>query len=482
MEAGPVKVPEHGELEARLFVGRDQVRCGGCDHASTAPIAVAPDRGRAQRGSGPVRVVVAAIGPGRGWWRRAAAKGGYPVVDRERAATYAVRQGLTQPRGRGSLLDIVGRLCGIQDQVSGSAFYAALARSEAVEPGDLRTELQETRRLVRTWTIRGTMHVIRTEDLPLFRAALLPDWETRWSVFLDHYATRDQRRTAAEATLEVLRDGPATRAELLERVGRTLGGATPWLAALFSGYGGVLKDLSYQGLIIHGPTRGRVGRAGGAPAASAPGDGTPGDGPGRSGEVSFVRTEDWLGSEPPASRPVDADTALSVLLTRYLRAYGPASVQDFAYWSGVTVARTRRALELAGDQIGPADLGPPAGSIRPGSLLDIEPPGGPGGPGGPAPLAFLPKFDSYVLAHRDKFYLEETYRREVFRAAADVAATVVASGVVVGTWRWQGSGSSRSVAPSLFGTRSPELVRLVGEEGSRLGLAGGPVPARPSRT
>ena len=404
------------------------------------------------------------------------AEGGVTVVDSQRAAAYAVRQGLIQPRGRESLCEIVGRLCGLQDQLAGGAYYAALARSEAVEPGDLQTELQETRHLVRTWTIRGTMHVIRTEDLPLFRAALLPDWETRWSVFLDHYATRDQRRTAAEAALVVLRDGPATRAELLERVGRTLGGAPPWLAALFSGYGGVLKDLSYQGLIIHGP--------------------------GRSGEVSFVRTEDWLASGPPASPPVDADTALSVLLTRYLQAYGPASVQDFAYWSGVTVARTRRALELAGDQIGPADLGPRAGSIGPGGLLDIRPPGGPGGPDGAAgkgglaesgsddhcppgpaaPVAFLPKFDSYVLAHRDKFYLEEPYRREVFRAAADVAATVVARGVVVGTWRWQGSGSSRSVAASLFGTRSPELVRLVGEEGSRLGLAGAQVSARLSRT
>jgi hypothetical protein len=436
------------------------------------------------------------------------------VIDNQRAAAYAVRQGLTQPRGRASLGDIVGRLCGIQDQVSGSAFYAALARSEAVEPGDLRRELEETRHLVRTWTIRGTMHVIRTEDLPLFRTALLPDWETRWSVFLDHYATRDQRRTAAEAALEVLRDGPATRAELLERVGRTLGGATPWLAALFSGYGGVLKDLSYQGLIIHGPTRGGAGRAGGVAPAAAPGDGTPGDGPGRSGEVSFVRTEDWLGSGSPASPPADADAALSVLLTRYLQAYGPASVQDFAYWSGVTVARTRRALELVGDQVGPAAPGLRADSIGPGGLLDIEPrpgpdgqsgsggpggqagPGGAAGKGGPAesgsddhcppgpaaPLAFLPKFDSYVLAHRDKFYLEESYRREVFRAAADVAATVVADGVVVGTWRWQGSGSSRSVAPSLFGTPSPELIRLVGEEGSRLGLAGAPVPARLSRT
>jgi len=393
------------------------------------------------------------------------AEGGVTVVDSQRAAAYAVRQGLTQPRGRESLCEIVGRLCGLQDQVAGGAYYAARARSEAVEPGDLQTELQETRRLVRTWTIRGTMHVIRTVDLPLFRAALLPDWETRWSVFLDHYATRDQRRTAAEAALEVLRDGPATRAELLERVGRTLGGAPPWLAALFSGYGGVLKDLSYQGLIIHGP--------------------------GRSGEVSFVRTEDWLGSGPPASRPADADTALSVFLTRYLQAYGPASVQDFAYWSGVTVARTRRALELAGDQVGPADPGPREGSIRPGGLLDIEPrpgsdgqsgSGGPGGQAGPAPVAFLPKFDSYVLAHRDKFYLEEPYRREVFRAAADVAATVVADGVVVGTWRWQGTGSSRSLAPSLFGTPSLELIRLVGEEGSRLGLAGAPVPARPSRT
>lgn len=359
------------------------------------------------------------------------------MVDPERSAGYAVRQGLTHPRGRETLLDIAGRLCGIQDQVSGSALYAALARSEAVAPGELRSELEEARRLVRTWTIRGTMHVVRTEDLPLLRAALLPDWETRWSVFLDHHATRDQRRMAAEAALEALGDGPATRAELLERVGAVLGGTPPWLRALFSGFGGVLKDLSYRGLIIHGPTRGA--------------------------EVSFVRTEQWLGVGPSSS-PVDADTALSVLLTRYLQAFGAASVQDFAYWSGVTVARTRQALDLAGDRVRPAG---------PGDLLDVEPLCRPDSVDHPvlrsaAPVALLPKFDSYVLAHRDKFYLDASSRREVFRAAGDVAATVVADGVVVGTWRWHGSGPPRTVRPSFFGSPSPELTQLVIEEGLRL--------------
>lgn len=48
----------------------------------------------------------------------------------------------------------------------------------------------------------------------------------------------------------------------------------------------------------------------------------------------------------------------------------------------------------------------------------------------------LPRFDSLVLAHRDKtLILDESYRRHVFKPAAVVDATVLRDGRIAGTWQ-----------------------------------------------
>lgn len=75
--------------------------------------------------------------------------------------------------------------------------------------------------------------------------------------------------------------------------------------------------------------------------AEKPDVGKPGPSSEADGDVCFVRLQDWL--DVPA-RTLEPDEALAVLLERYLHAYGPATLQDFCYWSGVTVQRARKAL------------------------------------------------------------------------------------------------------------------------------------------
>ena len=155
------------------------------------------------------------------------------MVEDERCRQYAVRQGLTDPRSQRSLLDVVGHLCGIQEQISGNTLLAFRARSVGVSLHELRADLFDQRRLVRTWTVRGTVHVVAVADLPLFRKALRPEWETRWNTFLDRHTTREQREIAAKAVVELLKDGPATRAQLLTGVEQYLGIRAEWLTYLF---------------------------------------------------------------------------------------------------------------------------------------------------------------------------------------------------------------------------------------------------------
>lgn len=74
------------------------------------------------------------------------------------------------PKGR--LLDVVRDVCGIHAQVPSMAELQVWARVDGVSPDDVRDALWEERSLVRTWCMRGTLHLLTAQDLPLFVAAL----------------------------------------------------------------------------------------------------------------------------------------------------------------------------------------------------------------------------------------------------------------------------------------------------------------------
>ncbi|WP_374712678.1 winged helix DNA-binding domain-containing protein [Symbiobacterium terraclitae] len=323
----------------------------------------------------------------------------------DRCAVYADRQWLGRERKACDVVALARHLVGIQSQLPTTPGLAARARLADVGPDDVRHELEQTRRLVRTWTVRGTLHVVPAEDLPLFWQALRPEWEARWSKYLDNHVTRQQRADAAAACLQILARGPATRAELLAGAQEILGCRDEWVAYLFSSWGGVLKDLSYAGQVVYGPEL--------------------------EGEVRFVRTEDWV--DMP-ELDMDPDEALAALLERYVTAYSPARLQDFVHWSGVTVKRAREALARLKGRV----------EVRDGWLVrareDDQPPGDVG------VVRLLPKFDPYPLAHKAKIYLDEAHYKAVFRQAADVSAVVLSRGRVIGTWRARG----HRVTPELF--------------------------------
>jgi hypothetical protein len=51
------------------------------------------------------------------------------------------------------------------------------------------------------------------------------------------------------------------------------------------------------------------------------------------------------------ARPLDRDESLAELAKRYFRSHGPATVRDFAWWSGLRMAEARSALEMIKSQL-----------------------------------------------------------------------------------------------------------------------------------
>ena len=73
---------------------------------------------------------------------------------------------------RGSLLAVASRLCGLHAQVLSSSELTVWARVNGLERNAVQRALWEERTLVKTWAMRGTLHLLPADELPLWRAAL----------------------------------------------------------------------------------------------------------------------------------------------------------------------------------------------------------------------------------------------------------------------------------------------------------------------
>src|SRR3954447_1372990 len=275
------------------------------------------------------------------------------------------------------VVDTVRAVAALQAQDAGAAALGVRARRPGSTLADVEAARFEERSVARTWVMRGTLHLIPAED-------------ARWMVgLLGPIGLRKSARRIAELGVEDLRaeiraalkDGPLTRRELTDAVRRSVKLPDhPQVPAWLTGV------AALQGEIIEGPAD------------------------------RFVLFDDWLGPAPEPSDPVVE------LGRRHAHAYPPAAPEDFAVWSGLPVREARRAygeLELEEVEV----LGRTA-FVPPG----LEP--------APQHVRLLPRFDGWLLGHRDRsLIMREEHDKAIRPGGGILAATIVVNGRIEGTWK-----------------------------------------------
>lgn len=318
--------------------------------------------------------------------------------------------------------EAIRRCIAIQTQYAASLPVALAARGPAVTPEWCEKGLSESGPLRKAWTVRHTLHTHHEDDVSLLVHAFGTYATIRFERFMER-----RRGIAPEALREredriwsALREGPLDRKALHERI--------PELKGMpGTGWGLDAMGLAYQGRCYVKSHR---------------------------GATTFVACE------PP--EPDDPDAAAAELLCRYLQAYAPATKHDFAYWSGLPMSRVDRAMARAGDRFETVKL---EGSPKPYLML-----AGASEPEGDPWPRLLAKFDPFVMSHRDKdLYLDSKHYKGVFRKAAQVEATVLVDGRIVGAWRAERAGRRIRIRIEPFGRMSKRTLSALGREAAGVG-------------
>lgn len=301
-------------------------------------------------------------------------------------------QHLDRPRRR-SVVDLVRYLLGAQSQILSAGGLALRARTEGLTAAKVDRARLKDRSILLTWAMRGTLHLVAAEDYGWLTPIVVEPQTNKSHYRLQQMGlTGDQPGRGVRAIVRMLkREGPLTRAEIAERLRRlsipTQGQVIPhltWLAA---------SEMS----ICYGPDRG--------------------------GKRSFVLVREWIG-EPEL---MDRDRALAELVLRYLRAHGPATPADMAFWSGIKAAEVKRGWATIQERL--VEVETQAGAMW---TLKSQ---GKNEPAPPGSVRLLPSFDEYLLGWKERsFVAPRQLWRKINPGAGWYHPAVVADGRAVGTW------------------------------------------------
>lgn len=342
------------------------------------------------------------------------------------------RHFLTKRAPRQELLSVVSALCGLHAQVAGSPESALWARVEGLEPGEVERALEEHRTLVRTWTIRDTVHLVPADDLPLYVAVLRPRAQGPSDGWLhQRRMTRRQYEAIVENVPRALDGRPRTREWLADRLVE-LAGADVRAPALES-WGGVLKVSAHLGDLCFGPSSGR--------------------------NVTFVRPDRWLRRPLPTTAPTDARREL---VRRLFGAYGVASYDDVYRW--LESSRIARELvEASRDELVEVDVEGRAAWALDHDLDALTAPRRPRG------LHLLPAFDPYLIGPRPReAFVPTEQMRRVFRPQGRVTPVVLVDGRAAGAWSHEQRKGRVRVEVELFSPLDSKRRKALVDEVERL--------------
>jgi len=333
---------------------------------------------------------------------------------------------------KGDIEKVVSDLCGVQAQVLSYAALAVWARVEDITMRDVQDALWKHRSLVKTWCMRGTLHLIPASELPVYVAArkttmvVKPDW-------LTPEIDVEERKRIVHAIREALDGRVLTRQQLAEAVVERLGMSASVRKRMLSGWGNLLHPAAERGYLCFGPSEGS--------------------------KVTFVRPDQWIGRwDEPKGRE-----AWTTLLGRFFSTYGPANHSDIGHLWGLRPDRAKKMTDYLAEGLEKVEFNGQKRWVR---RRDVE---GILNAENVHSVKLLPSWDCYVMFyHPRELFVAQNHRARVFRKLEGNAPVLLVDGVAGGVWEQRRKGSITEVRVQPFTSLTSVQRQIVREEAASL--------------
>ncbi|HET6361293.1 MAG TPA: winged helix DNA-binding domain-containing protein [Gemmatimonadota bacterium] len=317
-------------------------------------------------------------------------------------------------------------LCAVQAQDYPAAKWALGSRMRSAVDADVERAFDDGA-ILRTHLLRPTWHFVRPADIRWLLALTAP--RVKAGLAYRHKQleldARTLRRAGAAIGKSLLDGVPRTRDELRE----------------------VLTQAGIRSLGVERMTH---------IMALAELDGIVCSGPRKGKQFTYALLDD----RAPHRRTLARDAALAELASRYFRSRGPASVQDFAKWAGLTVSDARQGLESVA-----ADLRSVEANGATLWFPDTRP-----APASVPTAYLLSLYDELISSYRDRSAMvEPRHAKKLVGMGNALSAVIAIDGRVVGTWKRRMSAKAVTIETRHFDPPSRSRARAVAAAARRYG-------------
>jgi hypothetical protein len=212
--------------------------------------------------------------------------------------------------------DVVRWFGAVQAQDYLGSLWAVGQRTKAANEAAIEKAISD-RKIVRTWPMRGTLHFTVPENVRWMLKLLTPRIVKRAaSVYRQAELDKKIFMKSAKVVEKALQGKePVTRDELYVVLEQSKIKTSNTRGLHISGY------LAMQGLICGGPRKGK--------------------------QPTFTLLEEWV----PMTKQPDPEEAMANLAMIYFRSHGPATLEDFSWWSGLSKSEAHASLSMVKDQL-----------------------------------------------------------------------------------------------------------------------------------
>ena len=322
--------------------------------------------------------------------------------------------------------DVVRWMGAVQAQDYTGALWAVGRRTKNATVEGIEQAIAD-RKIVRTWPLRRTLHFVAPDDVRWILKLLMPRViaNSRW-LFQQLELDDVTLGRCTKLVTKSLQGGKRLTRPTIYKILEAGGIATANQRGLH-----IIVWLAQNGVICFG---GRDGK-----------------------QHTVVLLDEWV----PQGKMLEREEALAELARRYFTSHGPATLQDFIWWSGLTTAEAKAAVDMAKSRLTQEHIGGQTYWLSAALSGEKE----------PSPTAhLLPSYDEYTVAYKDRSaVLNPLYAKLPNAGNGIFYPTIVVDGQIVGTWKPAFKKESVVITPNYFAKLNKAQSRTVAEAACRYG-------------